>query len=113
MPRVCPDALIWSTPDGLPPLCHEPDMTWVPSPYTTARLIQSGEVDMPLSGSKLVARVIREDKATFRAEFVASKVPGRLPAVRLLPSRNAAKWWVQQEAAALGVEVEWEGCPAR
>ena len=62
---------------------------------------------MSLSGSKLIARVIREDEATFRTEVVASGAPQRLPAVALHSSRDDAEQWVKTEAAALGVDVEW------
>ena len=62
---------------------------------------------MPLSGGKLIARVVCETSGTYRAEFVGSKARQRLPASACHPSRDEAERWVQTEAAALGVDVEW------
>lgn len=60
---------------------------------------------MPCAG-KVVAWIVQHDRE-FLAAFRSVAVLDRPPATRLCPSSHQAKAWVEKEAAALGVCVEW------
>ena len=63
---------------------------------------------MPSSGSRLIARIIRETDTTFRAEIDSSSAQLHIVAIALHPSPAEATAWVEEEAKTLGVEVEWD-----
>ena len=61
---------------------------------------------MSLSG-KLLAWIEARADDEFLAAFVGGEAPKRRPATRLCSSPGEARCWVEQQAAALGVPVEW------
>ena len=61
---------------------------------------------MSLSG-KLLAWVEPRASDRYLVSLVGGAAPGREPATRLCGSLNEARQWVETEAAALGVPIEW------
>jgi hypothetical protein len=62
---------------------------------------------MPLSGSKLLAWIEQGDGDQFVAAYLGSGARQRLPAMRICATSEDARQWVEAEAGALGVAVEW------
>jgi hypothetical protein len=62
---------------------------------------------------KLLAWIAPRSETEFVAAFVGgAAVSGRAPATRLCPSHSEARQWVEDQAAALGLPVEWlSGAP--
>jgi hypothetical protein len=66
---------------------------------------------MPVSG-KLVAWIEPRNNDEFLAAFGAAAVPGRPPAVQTCSSPAEAKRWIEDQAAALELPIEWvNGAP--
>ena len=62
---------------------------------------------MPQSG-KLLAWIDRENDHTVVAAFVGAAAKNtRAPATRVCASRDEARRWVEAEASAFGLPVEW------
>jgi len=68
---------------------------------------------MPLSGSKLLAWIEQGDGNNLVAAYVGSGARQRLPAMRVCVTSEDARRWVEVEAEALGVPVEWGPKPER
>jgi len=63
---------------------------------------------MSSSHGKLLAWIERRDAATYVAAFVGEGARGhRAPATLACPSPEAARAWVEREASALNLGVEW------
>jgi hypothetical protein len=61
-----------------------------------------------MSRDRLIAWIEQQPSGEFIASFVASAVASkRNPAVRRCLSRHEARHWVQAEATAFEVPVEW------
>jgi hypothetical protein len=60
------------------------------------------------SGNKLLAWIESRSGQEFTAAFVSAPTASRRrPATRSYASPDQARQWVEQEAAALGIPVEW------
>jgi hypothetical protein len=57
--------------------------------------------------SKLLAWVEARNDDEFLASFVGSAATRRAPATQLCASPADARQWVEDEAAAVGLPVEW------
>jgi hypothetical protein len=63
--------------------------------------------DLPES-SRLLAWIEPRDDEAFLAAFVGKPVADRrAPATQLFASPDEARQWIEHEAAALGLPVEW------
>ena len=62
---------------------------------------------MPLSDNKLIAWVAPNGAYEYEAAFRAAGVPTRAPATQMCSSKDEARQWVEDEAAALDVPVAW------
>jgi hypothetical protein len=67
---------------------------------------------MPYAG-KVLAWIEQRGRGEAVAAFRSAAVPDRPPATRVCPSPHQAKAWVEKEAAALGVSVEWVAAKPR
>ena len=64
--------------------------------------------------SKLLAWVEPRGDQAFLAAFVSGAATERLPATQLCTSPDDARQWIEDEAATLGLPVEWlDSAPER
>jgi hypothetical protein len=64
------------------------------------------ESAMPV-GSKLLAWIVPRRDEYVAAIVGAGAVSSRAPATQLCSSRDEARQWIEDEAAAIGVPIEW------
>jgi hypothetical protein len=67
---------------------------------------------MPTKG-KLLAWIEPRSDDLFLAAFVGAEASSRAPAAQPCPSRTEARAWIEDQAAALGLPVEWVGRPPK
>ena len=61
---------------------------------------------MPRVGN-LIAWIERRDEDLFLAAFVGSGAQMRAPATQICASEHEARRWIEKEAVAVGLPVEW------
>jgi hypothetical protein len=57
--------------------------------------------------SKLLAWIEPRGDAEFLAAFVGGAATKRVPAMRVCPTHDEARRWVEQEAAEFRLPIEW------